>query len=91
VEGATLASSTEPDPTMNASRREFLEGMGLAVLALFLSGMLLFAGLVGLRNADYVRAVAFGVPGLIALYWSIRFARAQFATYDAQGSSEKRE
>lgn len=76
---------------MSVTRREFLEGLGLAVLALFLSGMLLFAGLVGLRNADTLRAVGFGVPGLVAVYWSIRFARAQFIAYDAQGSRERRE
>jgi hypothetical protein len=67
--------------TMNAARREFFEGLGLSALALFFTGVLLYAAVVALGNADYWRAVAFGVPGLIALYWAVRFTRAQFAAY----------
>ena len=68
---------------MNTARREFLEGLGLSVLALFFTGVLLYAALVAAGRPDYWRAVAFGVPGLIALYWSVRFTRAQFAAYRA--------
>jgi uncharacterized membrane protein len=68
---------------MNTARREFFEGLGLSTLALFFTGMLLYAALVATGRADYWRAVAFGVPGLIALYWTVRFTRAQFAAYRA--------
>jgi hypothetical protein len=66
---------------MNTARRELFEGLGLSALALLFTGVLLYAAFVALGNTDYWRAAAFGVPGLIALYWSVRFTRAQFAAY----------
>jgi hypothetical protein len=38
---------------------------------------------VAIGKAEYVRAAVFGVPGLVALYWSVRFTRAQFLAYSA--------
>jgi hypothetical protein len=77
-------------PTMNAARRELFEGLGLSALALLLTGMLLYAAVVAMGHANYLRAAAFGVPGLITLYWSIRFTRAQFAAYRAWTEDERR-
>jgi hypothetical protein len=74
---------------MNTARREFFEGLGLTVLALFFTGMLLTAAIVAIGNASYLRATAFGLPGLFALYWALRFARAQFAAYREQGGGER--
>lgn len=68
---------------MNAARRELFEGLGLAFLAIFFTGLLLYAGVVAMQKTDYTRAVLFGVPGLVALYWSFRFTQAQFAAYAA--------
>lgn len=68
---------------MSAARRELFEGLGLSVLALLFTGALLYAAFVAAGLANYLRAAAFGIPGLIALYWSIRFTRAQFAAYRA--------
>lgn len=75
---------------MSAARRELFEGLGLAALALFFTTMLLIAMIVAIGNANYLRAVAFGIPGLIALYWSIRFLLAQFAGYEAEKSGARR-
>lgn len=75
---------------MNLARRELFEGLGLSALALFFTGLLLFAAVVAVGNANYPRAVAFGVPGLIALYWSVRFTRAQFAAYQAGTQDPRR-
>jgi hypothetical protein len=77
--------------TMNLARREFFEGLGLSALALFFTGLLLFAAVVAVGNTNYPRAVAFGVPGLIALYWSVRFTRAQFAAYRAGTQDPRRD
>ena len=74
---------------MNAARRELFEGLGLAVLALFFTGMLLYAAFVGAQKGDFGRAAIFGLPGLVALYWSARFARAQFAAYAAASRGER--
>ncbi|MFU8821955.1 MAG: hypothetical protein ACNA8G_10420 [Gammaproteobacteria bacterium] len=68
---------------MNAARRELFEGLGLSVIAVIFTGMLLYAAAVALGIANYWRAAAFGAPGLIALYWTVRFTRAQFAAYRA--------
>ena len=68
---------------MNAARRELVEGLGLSVIALIFTGALLYAAVVALGIASYGRAAAFGIPGLFALYWTIRFTRAQFAAYRA--------
>jgi hypothetical protein len=68
---------------MNAARRELFEGLGLSVIALIFTGALLYAAVVALGIANYWRAAAFGAPGLIALYWTVRFTRAQFAAYRA--------
>jgi hypothetical protein len=68
---------------MNAARRELFEGLGLSVIALIFTGALLYAAVVALGIASYGRAAVFGVPGLIALYWTVRFTRAQFAAYRA--------
>ena len=74
---------------MNAARRELFEGLGLAVLALFFTGMLLYAAFVGAQEGEFVRSAVFGVPALVALYWSIRFTRAQFAAYAAATRGER--
>jgi hypothetical protein len=68
---------------MNAARRELFEGLGLSVIALMFTAALLYAAIVALGIPSYGRAVAFGVPGLIALYWTVPFPRAQFAAYRA--------
>jgi uncharacterized membrane protein len=75
---------------MSAARREFYEGLGLAALAVFFTGMLLTAAVVAFGNASYLRAMAFGIPGLIAAYWTVRFTRAQFAAYAATRELERR-
>jgi hypothetical protein len=73
-----------------SGRREFFEGMGLSVLAFGLTGVLLYAGVVAAGHGNYLRAAAFGIPGIIALYWSVRFTQAQFAAYRAEGGSPRR-
>jgi len=74
---------------MNAARRELFEGLGLAFIAILFTGMLLYAGVVAIQKADYARAALFGVPGLVALYWTVRFTRAQFAAYTAARRGER--
>jgi hypothetical protein len=74
---------------MSAVRRELFEGLGLAALALFFTTMLLIASFVAIGHGNYLRAAAFGVPGLVALYWSVRFLMAQFANYEAQKAGER--
>lgn len=74
---------------MNAARRELFEGLGLAFLAIFFTSMLLFACVVAAQKSDYMRAALFGVPGLVALYWSFRFTQAQFAAYAAARRGER--
>ena len=69
---------------MNAARRELFEGLGLSVLATFFTAMLLVAAYVAIDAANWWRAVAFGLPGLVAAYWTARFTRAQFAAYQAR-------
>lgn len=64
------------------ARRELIQGLGLAALALLFTAMLLYAAFVAFGKADYGRAALFGVPGLICLYWSIRFTRTQLALRD---------
>lgn len=59
------------------------------MLALLFTGMLLYAALVGAQNGDFTRAALFGIPGLVALYWSIRFTRAQFAAYAAANRGDR--
>lgn len=68
---------------MNMARKEFFEGLGLSALALFFTALLLYAAVVATGHEAYVRAAVFGLPGLLALYWSIRFTHAQFAAYRA--------
>ena len=68
---------------MNMARKEFFEGLGLSALALFFTALLLYAAAVAIGQEAYVRAAVFGLPGLFALYWSIRFTHAQFAAYRA--------
>ncbi|MFU8896864.1 MAG: hypothetical protein ACNA8J_10790 [Gammaproteobacteria bacterium] len=69
---------------MNAARRELFEGLGLSVLATFFTTMLLVATYVAIGAANWSRAVAFGLPGLVAAYWTVRFTLAQFAAYQAR-------
>lgn len=71
---------------MSAARREFFEGLGLSAVATFFTVMLLIAAFVALRDAAWLRAVLFGIPGLVAAYWTVRFTRAQFAAYAAEKS-----
>jgi hypothetical protein len=68
---------------MDAAKRELIEGLGLSALAFFFTALLLIAAVVAIGKAEYVRAAVFGVPGLVALYWSVRFTRAQFLAYSA--------
>ncbi|HUG99535.1 MAG TPA: hypothetical protein VMQ83_10210 [Gammaproteobacteria bacterium] len=72
---------------MNMARKEFFEGLGLSALALFFTALLLSAAVVATGQEAYVRATVFGLPGLLALYWSIRFTHAQFAAYRATRDS----
>jgi hypothetical protein len=85
-----LASNQDGMEGMSAARKEFVEGLGLSVLALGFTGVLLYAAVVAAGQANYVRAAAFGIPGVIALYWSIRFTRAQFAAYRAGRAGAER-
>jgi hypothetical protein len=66
-----------------SARREFIEGLGLSVLAFGFTGVLLYAAVIAVGHANYLRVAAFGIPGFIALYWSARFAQVQFAAYRA--------
>lgn len=59
------------------------------MLALFFTGMLLYAAFVGAQEGEFGRSAVFGVPGLAALYWSIRFTRAQFAAHAAATRGER--
>lgn len=68
---------------MNAAKQELIEGLGLAVLALLLSGALLYGAFVAFGKTDYFRLAVFGVLGVIGLYWAVRFTRAQLAAYRA--------
>lgn len=68
---------------MNSAQRELFEGLGLAVLAWLLTGALLYGAFVAFGKDDWGRLVPFGVLGLVGLFWSIRFTRAQFAAYAA--------
>jgi len=74
---------------MNAARRELFEGLGLAAIAILFTGMLLYAGVVAIQKTDYARAALLGVPGLVALNWTVRFTRAQFAAYAAARRGER--
>lgn len=64
------------------ARRELIQGLGLSALALLFTGMLLYAAFVAFGKADYARTAVFGIPGLISLYWSVRFTRTQLALRD---------
>ena len=64
------------------ARRELIQGLGLSALALLFTGMLLYAAFVAFGKADYGRTAVFGIPGLISLYWSVRFTRTQLALRD---------
>lgn len=75
---------------MNAAQRELFEGLGLAVLAWILTGGLLYGAFVAFGKSDWVRLVPFAVLGLVALYWSVRFTRAQFAAHAAQKAGQRR-
>ncbi|MGD9387202.1 MAG: hypothetical protein PVI87_03145 [Gammaproteobacteria bacterium] len=75
---------------MNSAQRELFEGLGLAVLAWIVTGGLLYGAFVAFGKADWVRLAPFGALGLVGLYWSIRFTRAQFAAYEAEKSGERR-
>ena len=75
---------------MSAAQRELFEGLGLAVLAWLVTGALLYGAFVAFGKADWVRLVPFGVLGLIGLFWSIRFTRAQLAAYAAEKAGERR-
>jgi hypothetical protein len=74
---------------MSAAKRELFEGLGLSALALFFTTMLLIASFVAIRDAQWLRAVLFGLPGLFALYWGIRFMLAQFAAYEADKAGQR--
>ena len=75
---------------MNAARRELFEGLGLSALATFFTVMFLIAAYVAIGASNWWRAAAFGIPGLIAAYWTVRFTRAQFAAYQAQQQGLRR-
>ena len=75
---------------MNSARRELFEGLSLAALAWLVTGALLYGAFVAFGKADWVRVVPFGVLGLVGLYWSIRFTRAQFAAHAAQQAGDRR-
>lgn len=74
---------------MSAARRELFEGLGLSALALFFTTLLLIASFVAIRDGAWLRAAAFGLPGLVALFWGIRFMLAQFAAYEAEKAGER--
>jgi hypothetical protein len=88
---ATLVLRREEMKSTMSARRTFFEGLGLSVLAFGFSGMLSYAALVAAAHADYARAAAFGIPGAIALYWSVRFLRAQLAAYRAEAGGSRRD
>ncbi len=71
---------------MKGTRLELFEGLGLSVLAMLFTGALLTAAYVAADKGFYPRAAAFGVPGLIAAYWTVRFTWAQLAGY--RGSAD---
>jgi hypothetical protein len=75
---------------MNAAQRELFEGLGLAVLAWILTGGLMYGAFVAFGKADWVRFAPFAVLGLVGLYWSVRFTRAQFAAYRAEQEGARR-
>jgi hypothetical protein len=64
---------------MKMPSRTLIEGLGLSILALGFSGVLLYAGILAVGRNEYGRAAAFLIPGAIALYWAIRFTRAELA------------
>jgi len=68
---------------MNSAKRDFIDGLGLAVLALLITIFLLYGTFVAIGKADYFRMSVFGFLSVVALYWTIRFTRAQFAAYRA--------
>jgi hypothetical protein len=57
--------------------RVLIEGLGLSILAFLFSGALLYAAVVAAGRGEYVRAAAFGVPGVFGLFWAFRFLRAE--------------
>lgn len=71
---------------MRGTRLELIEGLGLSVLAVLFTGALLTAAFVAAGKGFYLRAAAFGVPGLVAAYWTVRFTWAQIAGY--RGSAD---
>ena len=75
---------------MNSAKRELFEGLSLAALAWLVTGALLYGAFVGFGKADWIRVVPFGLLGLVGLYWSFRFTRAQFAAYAAENAGERR-
>jgi len=68
---------------MNSAKRDFIDGLGLAVLALLVTIFLLYGTVVAVGKADYLRMAIFGILGIVGVYWTIRFARVQFAAYRA--------
>jgi hypothetical protein len=62
---------------MKNADKVLVEGIGLSILAFLFSGALLYAGIVAAGDANYLRAAAFGLPGMLGLYWAFRFARAE--------------
>jgi uncharacterized membrane protein len=68
---------------MDAAKHDLIAGLGLCVLAVLFTGALLTASVVALGNANYLRAAGFGIPGLVAAYWTVRFTLAQLAGYRA--------
>jgi hypothetical protein len=80
--GTLAIASANGTEIPRVARRELIQGLGLAALALLFTAMLLYAAFIAFGKADYGRAALFGVPGLICLYWSIRFTRTQLALRD---------
>ena len=68
---------------MNSAQRDFIDGLGLAVLAALVTIALLYGTYVAIGKADYFRMSVFGILSVVALYWTVRFTRAQFAAYRA--------
>ena len=75
--------------SMDVAKHDLIEGLGLCVLAVLFTGALLTASVVALGHANYLRAVGFGVPGLVAAYWTVRFTLAQLAGYRATGEEQQ--
>lgn len=68
---------------------EFLEGLGLCVLALGFGCVMLYGAFVAVDQSAHVRAAVFTVLGLFALYWGVRLTLAELARYRERSAAGK--